>query len=65
MAPPFCLFDRLLEAISKKVFSPDIGFDASSQAPAILKYACNLILDFALISNENPNFEMAYRKNYL
>jgi hypothetical protein len=42
----------------KKVFSPDIGVEASSQILAIPEYACGLILSFALISNENPNFEM-------
>jgi hypothetical protein len=51
----------------KKVFSPDIGVDASVQVLAILAYvpqgsflrgACGLTLGLALISNENPNFEM-------
>ena len=45
----------------KKVFSPDIGVEALSQVLAILAYACGLILGFALISNENPNFEMGFR----
>jgi hypothetical protein len=61
----------------KKAFSPDIGVEASSQVLDILEYACGLhppqrigsdgksrcagILGFALLSNENPNFEMAYR----
>jgi hypothetical protein len=49
-----------LEAISKKAFSPDIGVMPSSQILDILEYACGLILGQALISNENPNFEMAY-----
>ena len=44
----------------KKVFSPDIGVEASSQILDILKYACGLILGFALISNENPNFEIGF-----
>jgi len=43
----------------KKVFSPDIGVVSSSQVLDILEYACGLILGHALISNENPNFEMA------
>jgi len=45
----------------KKVFSPDIGVEASSQVLDILEYACGLRLSFALIYNKNPNFEMAYR----
>ena len=43
----------------KKVFSPDIGVEASSQVLDILEYACGLILGSALISNKNPNFEIA------
>ena len=43
----------------KKVFSSDIGVEPSSQILDILEYACGLILGFALISNENPNFETA------
>jgi hypothetical protein len=59
----------------KKVFSPDIGVEPSPQVLDILKYACGLslgpqVLDilkyacglslgYALISNENPNFEIA------
>ena len=43
----------------KKVFSPDIGVDPSPQVLDILKYACGLSLGFALISYENPNFEIA------
>jgi hypothetical protein len=43
----------------KKVFSPDIGVEPSSQVLDILKYACGLTLDLALISTENPNFEIA------
>ena len=42
----------------KKVFSSDIGVEASSQVLDILEYACGLILGLALISTENPNFEM-------
>jgi hypothetical protein len=49
----------LTRSYLKKVFSPDIGVEASSQVLAILEYGCGLILDLALISNENPNFEMA------
>jgi hypothetical protein len=44
----------------KKVFSSDIGVEPSSQVLDIPEYACGLILDLALISNENPNFEMAF-----
>jgi hypothetical protein len=58
----------------KKVFSPAIGVEASSQVLDILKYACGLHpplrikpdgesrftgrLGLALITNENSNFEM-------
>jgi len=35
----------------KKVFSPDIGVEPSSQVLDILEYACGLNLGFALISN--------------
>ena len=43
----------------KKVFSPGIGVESLSQVLYILEYACGLILGFALISNENPNIEIA------
>ncbi len=43
----------------KKVFLSDIGVEPSSQVLDILEYACGLILALALISNKNPNFEMA------
>jgi hypothetical protein len=43
----------------KKVYSLDIGVVPSSQVLDILAYDCGLILGHALISNENPNFEMA------
>jgi hypothetical protein len=43
----------------KKVFSPDIGGEPSYQVLDMLKYACGLILGLALISTENPNFEIA------
>jgi hypothetical protein len=42
----------------KKVFSSDIGVESSNQVLDILEYACGLILGLALISTENPNFEM-------
>jgi hypothetical protein len=42
----------------KKVFSSDISVEPSSQVLDILEYACGLILGLALISKENPNFEM-------
>jgi hypothetical protein len=42
----------------KKVFSSDIGVEPSSQVLDILEYACGLILSLALISTENPNFEI-------
>ena len=44
------------------VFSLDIGVEPSSQLLDILEYACGLILGLALISNENPNFDIAYSK---
>jgi hypothetical protein len=44
----------------KKVFSSDIGVESSNQVLDILEYACGLILGFALISTENPNFEMTF-----
>jgi hypothetical protein len=43
----------------KKVFSLDIGVEPSNQVLDILEYACGLILGLALISTENPNFEIA------
>jgi|GEM_PF-1831271 len=43
----------------KKVFSSDIGVEPSSQILDILEYACGLSLGLALISTENPNFEIA------
>ena len=46
----------------KKVFSSDIGVEPSSQVLDILKYACGLSLGLALISPENPNFEMASKE---
>jgi len=49
----------------KKVFSPDIGVEPSPQVLDILKYACGLSLGFALISNENPNFEIASNNKLL
>ena len=49
----------ILEAISKKVFSADIFVEPSYQVLNILVHACGLILGLALISTENPNFEIA------
>jgi len=62
---------KCLEAISKKSFRPirrskmplavrrtSIGVVPSSQVLDILEYACGLILGLALISTENPNFEI-------
>jgi len=46
----------------KKVFSPDIGVEPSYQVLDILEYAWWLILGLALISTENPNFEIAFSK---
>jgi hypothetical protein len=52
----------------KKVYSPDIGIVPSSQVLDILEYVpqghflrapTGLTLCHALISNEDPNFEMA------
>ena len=48
----------------KKVFSPELGVEPSSQVLDILEYACGLRLGLALISDKNPNFEIASRKNY-
>jgi hypothetical protein len=48
-----------IERHLKKFFSPDIGVEPSSQVLDILEYAFGLILGLALISTENPNFEMA------
>jgi hypothetical protein len=49
----------MIKSHLKKVFSSDIGVEPSSQILDILEYACGLILGRALISTENPNFEMA------
>ena len=43
----------------KKVFSPDIGVEPSSQVLDIFEYASGLILGLVLISTEKPNFEIA------
>ena len=43
----------------KKVFSSDTCVEPLSQVLDILEYACGLILGLALISIENPNFEIA------
>jgi hypothetical protein len=53
-----CQVTEMARTHLKKVFSPDIGVAVSSQILAIQEYACGLILGFALISNESPNFEM-------
>ena len=50
---------RLFRSYLKKVCSPDIGVEPSSQILNILKYACGPRLGFALISNKYPFFEMA------
>ena len=57
MARAGVIRNRTLEAISK-IFSPGIGVESLSQVLDILEYACGLILGLALISNENPNFEI-------
>jgi hypothetical protein len=54
---------RIHRSYLKKVFSPDIGVEPSSQVLDILEYACGLILGLVLISNENPNFEIASNEN--
>ena len=53
------LSDPGIRSHLKKVFSSDIGVEASPQVLDILEYACGLILGLALFSTENPNFEMA------
>jgi len=64
VAPPACtevsapLIDEFRSHL-KKVFSLDIGVDASIQILDIREYACGLNLSLALISSENPNFEIA------
>jgi len=73
--PSTCRGWTLIRRYLKKVFSLDIGVESSSQVLEILEYACGLrptrknrsggksrkagILGPALISNENPNFEIA------
>jgi len=54
---PFCIND--FRSHLKKVFSSDIGVEPSYQVLDILEYACGLLLGLALISTENPNFEIA------
>jgi hypothetical protein len=54
--------DKDTRSYLKKVFSPDIGVEPSPQVLDILEYACGLSLGFALISYENPNFEIASEK---
>jgi len=43
----------------KKVFSPELGVEPSSRVLDILGHACGLRLGLALISDKNPNFEIA------
>jgi hypothetical protein len=50
---------KVVRSYLKKVFSPGIGVESLSQILGILEYACGLILGLALISNENPNCEIA------
>jgi hypothetical protein len=57
------IISRLFRSHLKKVFSPDIGVEPSPQVLDIIEYACGLSIGFALISNENPNFEMASSVN--
>ena len=49
----------------KKAFSSDIGVEPSSQVFDMLEYVCGFILGIALISSENPNFEIAPNKKNL
>ena len=49
----------------KKVFSPELGVEPSSQVLDILEYASGLRLGHALISDENPNFEIGSNKNWI
>ena len=56
---------KIIKSHLKKVFSPDIGVEPSSQVLDILEYACGLIFGLAFlsrrswreISTEYPNFE--------
>jgi len=43
----------------KKVFSPELGVEPSSQILDPPRRTCGLVLGLALISTENPNFEIA------
>ena len=52
--------DKIFRSYLKKVFSPELGVEPSSQVLDILQYACGLRLDLALSSDENPNFEIAF-----
>ena len=54
----------VIRSYLKKVFSPGIGVESLSQVLDILEYACGLILGLALISNENPNFEIASKQQF-
>jgi hypothetical protein len=57
--------ESIIRSRLKKVFSPDIGVEASTQVLGILEYVCGLILGLALISTENPDFDMASNGLYL
>jgi len=50
----------MVKSLLKKVFSPDIGVETSFHILDIRMYACGVPLCFALISNENPIFEVAF-----
>jgi hypothetical protein len=49
----------------KKVFSANPGVATSDQVFEILMHVCGLMLGLALISSENPNFEMASNRELL
>ena len=55
--------NEIIRSYLKKVFSPELGVEPSSQVLDILQYACGLRLGLALISDENLNFEIASRKH--
>jgi hypothetical protein len=56
------IFARLIRSYPKNVFWPNFFVGASFKILEIREYACGFKLGFASKLNQNPIFEIAYRK---